>query len=350
MSLVASDRRLSSPTLEGLGGSGSRGLGYQRSSRRLCYSLRLSTSPLFDTYQSPQLLSELHQGESSSTRTYCSSEQRCGGISTSNTRLLQSYVRGYESIRSLETDYRSLDSQQIHRLPVLQDGDPTIGSSSSPSERLDGLIRPSRCLPPDSHQSGIEEVPEVRVSSGNLPIQSSVLRLNDRSSSFYSGHGSGFVYNASPGLPSTKISGRLVDPGLVLGGDYCGKGHTSSSMSSLRHKDKCCEESSCPFADSDLSRNEDSIPSFEGFPDVGTYSKGSPASGGVSFRSSSTSHSLAEPSGEDVIPFSPCARSSPKNESSSVMPSSSLGLSGRGQDGVFRDQMTLCLVLLRLSP
>ena len=96
-------------------------------------------------------------------------------------------------------------------------------SSNLSTGRLDGISRPSGCLPPSPCPSGLSEVPPVLYWPSHLPVSGSLLWTVLCSAGLYSCHGPDLLQYASPRLPDPPLSGRLASPWFFSRGDCPGK-------------------------------------------------------------------------------------------------------------------------------
>ena len=98
---------------------------------------------------------------------------------------------------------------------TIQDGDYPVHSVVSPQRGLDGLHRPQRRISPGSNPPGFQEVSEIHDLQQGLPIQGPLLRPVHGSAGLHPDHGSGFDYFAYSRHPSSAVSGRLADSGVL---------------------------------------------------------------------------------------------------------------------------------------
>ena len=91
---------------------------------------------------------------------------------------------------------------------------------------------------PGSNPSGFQEVSEVHGLQQGLPIQGPLLLPVYSSASFHPGHGSGFDYFAFSRHPSSAVSGRLADSGVL---PRTGSPVFEDSSSTLQLSGDCCQ-------------------------------------------------------------------------------------------------------------
>ena len=107
----------------------------------------------------------------------------------------------------------SIKSQGVK--DTIQDGDYPVHSVVSPQRGLDGLHRPQRCISPGSNPPGFQEVSEVHGLQQGLSIQGPLLWPVHGSAGLHPGHGSGFGHFTYFRHPSSAVSGRLADSGVL---------------------------------------------------------------------------------------------------------------------------------------
>ena len=163
ISLFNPDRRLVAPPLACLEGQGRGSLGGRGTAGGISHSLPVGSSSVLRTHLHGFVLPFFHQGESSGGGPSFSWSEGLGGASSSSfSRLLQPNVRRLEDFRVMETCYRPLCPEPLHRQDPLQDGDHSVSSPVCPSGRLDGLHRPEGGVLVGSNPSGQPQVLEVR--------------------------------------------------------------------------------------------------------------------------------------------------------------------------------------------
>ena len=152
---------MSSGALEGLGVVGSRRLGCPGSQVRLSDPLPITSSSLQCSDSTSQLQPQFHKG---------AGFVRCGVRASgkgghrdraSFTRVLQSPLCFSQSHRGLATGHRPLTPQRLGGPLQFSYGDCPVGSTVSPSGRLDGVLGSPGRLPPGSCTSGFSPLPEV---------------------------------------------------------------------------------------------------------------------------------------------------------------------------------------------
>ena len=334
MSLTLPSGRLPVSFLAGVGAEGSGRMGGPSSERRLPDTLLHPSSAVLGSYPPPQLLPQLHQGESFGQRSPVSTGERGNRASPLFSRLLFESLRGHEGLGRLAPYYRSLHTEPSGNLHFLSYGDTSVGSEIGSSIGLDGLGGSSRCIPPDSSTPRISEVSEVCDGRRDFPVQGPPLRPHNLSTGLHQGHGSCIGNDASLRVPNASVPGRLAHPGIIPGGSNQGEGLPSSLMLDVRYQNKFQEVAIGTDADSDVPRDEDSIYSFEGFANPREDSEVFLTDRRIQILSGAARKLMAEPSGTDVFPFSPRPGVSSENEVPSTPFGTAMGLHGRQSDDI----------------
>ena len=318
--------------LAGVGAEGSGRMGGPGLERGLPDSFLHPSSAVLGSHSSPQLLSQLHQGESTGFGDPFASGEGGSRAGPLFSGLLFKGLRGHEGLGRLAPDNRSLHSESSGDLHFIPYGDTSVGSEIGSFEGLDGLSRSPGRIPPDPCPSGISEVSEVCDSGRDLPVQGPPLRPHNLSSGLHQGHGSCIGYDASFWVPNAQVLGRLAHSGVNPGGSGQGEGLPSSFMCDIRYQDKFQEVSAGADTDSDIPRDEDSIYSFEGFSNSREDSEVFFTARRIQVLSGAARKLMEEPSGPDVFPLSPRPGVSSENEVPSAPSGSELGLLRRQGD------------------
>ena len=216
MSLSNCSRRLSVAPLARLERRGRGSLGGGGSPGRISHSFPEGSHFIRGAHPFFGLLPQLHPGQSLGAGSGVSAPEGSYRVgSTSFSRLLQPSVCGDESLGILAAGNRpfSIKSQGVK--DTIQDGDYPAHSVVSPQRGLDGLHRPQRCISPGSNPPGFQEVSEIHGLQQGLSIQGPLLRPVHGSAGLHPGHGSGFGHFAYFRHPSSAISGRLADSGVL---------------------------------------------------------------------------------------------------------------------------------------
>ena len=137
-----------------------------------------------------------------------------------------------------------------------------------------------------------------------LPVPGPLFRLDNGPSSLYESYGSCIRHSSSSWFPSPSLPRRLVGSGILSRGSHQGEGLPVGSMYSPRHLYQPPEVSPLSNSIADLFRDENSIGSFEGFPDCGAPRGFLSPAPRVHVISSPPCSSVAQSPGQDVVSVS----------------------------------------------
>ena len=173
----------------------------------------------------------LHQGHSFGLCGCRPAGEGCGRACSLFSSLLQSslcHSQGHWEVASCD---RSLTPQPLCSCVSFPYGDFSVGASIPPSRGLDGIFRPSRCLPSGFGTSFLSLLPDVLRgrfrSTVLLPLFWPVVGSPDVSPC----HGPGLLDNASLWLQDPQVPGQLAPPRILIPGDCAGEGLPSLVIS-----------------------------------------------------------------------------------------------------------------------
>ena len=156
MSLSNRGRRLSVAPLAGVEQQGHGSLGSGSLALGISYSLPSDSYFIQGTHPLSGLQSRFHPGQGAGGRSSVFAGQRSNRAgSPFLSRLLQSVIRGDESLRSVEAGHRPLTTESEGSKDILQDGDSSVSTSVGTSWRLDGVFRLEGCVLAGSDASGV---------------------------------------------------------------------------------------------------------------------------------------------------------------------------------------------------
>ena len=171
MSLSNRGRRLSVAPLAGVERQGRGSLGSGSLAVGISHSLPSGSLFIQGTHPLPGLQSRFHLGQGSGGRSPFIAGQGSNRAGPSLSRLLQSVIRGDESLRSVEAGHQPLATESEGATDILQDGDSPVRTSVSTCWGLDGVSRLEGCVLAGSNASGISQVPQIRGMREGVPIQ-----------------------------------------------------------------------------------------------------------------------------------------------------------------------------------
>ena len=123
----------------------------------------------------------------------------------------------------MEACHRSFSPQLFRQGVPFSNGDISVCSPVSAPWGLDGLHRPSGCLPSVSCPPGISSVPSILYRPSDIPVSSSVFWPFSSTASLHSCHGPGLLHHASFRLSDLPLPERLARPRILFSGDHSGK-------------------------------------------------------------------------------------------------------------------------------
>ena len=158
-----------------------------------------------------------HQGKSLGGGVPRSSPQGSHKTGSSDSRLLQSPIRGPEGLWVLATHHRPVYPEHIHRVITLPYGDSSVRPTLHSPRRLDDLNGSSGRLPSGSNPPRITSVSSLHYGRSPIPVQGTMLRANNCPSGLYEAHGSNIRHSPSLRYQDPPISRRLVDLSRIQG-------------------------------------------------------------------------------------------------------------------------------------
>ena len=216
MSLSNRNRRLCVAPMAHLERRGRGSLGGGGSSGRISHSFPEGSHFIQGGHPFFGLLPQLHPGQGFGAGSGVSAPERSYRVGSSSfSRLLQPSFFSDEGLGVLAAGDRPFLTKSQGVEDTIQDGDYPVHSAVSPQRGLDGLHRPQGRISPGSSPPGFQEVSEIHGLQQGLPIQGPLLRPVHGSAGLHPGHGSGFDYFAFSRHPSSAVSGRLTDSGVL---------------------------------------------------------------------------------------------------------------------------------------
>ena len=194
---LAQNRRLPRPFLAGLDGSGSGCLGRGGLTRGVHDPILSETSLIRPTAPHAVLFPVIHQGKSLGKGVHRSSPQGSHRTGSSDSRLLQSPIRGPEGLRVLATHHRPIYPEHVHSVATLPYGDSSVRPTLHSPRRLDDLTGPSGRLASSSIPPGITSVSSLHYGRSPVPVQGTMLRANNCPSGLYKAHGPNIRHSPS---------------------------------------------------------------------------------------------------------------------------------------------------------
>ena len=258
---LAQHRRLSSPFLASMGGSGSGCLGRGGLARGIQDHLLPMTSFVRPTPPHAILYPIFHQGKSLGAGVPRSPLQTSHRTGSSDSRLLQSPICGPEGFRGVAPHHRPVYPEHLHRFSAISHGDSSVRPPFHSPRRLDDLLRSSGCIPPGSDPSRIASVSSLHHGRSLLSVQGVVLRADNCPSGLYTADGFNICHSPSLRYQDAQISRRLVDSSRIQNRLSPGEGQAPSSVRGAGTTSQFQEVVLDPISGHDLSRHADPVSS-----------------------------------------------------------------------------------------
>ena len=283
-----------------------------------------------------------HQGKSLGEGVFRSSPQTSHRTGSSDSRLLQSPIRGPEGLWVLATYHRPVYPEHIHRVTTLPYGDSSVRPTLHSPGRLDDLIGSSGRLPSGSNPPGITSVSSLHHRRSPIPVQGTVLRANNCPSGLYKAHGSNIRHSPSLRYQDAPIPRRLVDSSRIQDHLYSSEGQAPASVRGAGTTSESRKIITGPISGHDLSRNADLVSSLHCETNRDKGSESPQYNRGVSLFPKPPSSSLATSPRPPFVPYSSGEGGDAKNaitpasspvqvELSRRLPPNSLGSSVPGE-------------------
>ena len=285
-------------------GSGSGCLGRGGLARGIQDPILSGTSLIRPTSPHALLFPVFHQRKSLVEGVSRSSPQTSHRTGSSDSRLLQSPIRGPEGLWVLATHHRPVYPEHIHRVTTLPYGDSSVCPTLHSPGRLDDLIGSSVRLPSGSNPPGIASVSSLHHWRSPIPVQGTVLWANNCPSGLYKAHGSNIRHSPSLRYQDAPIPRRLVDSSRIQDHLYSSEGQAPASVRGAGTTSELRKVIASPISGHDLSRNADLISSVHCETNRDKGSESPQYNRGVSLVPEPPSSSLATSSGPPFVPYS----------------------------------------------
>ena len=287
------------------------------------------TSLIRPTAPHALLFPVIHQGKSLGKGVHRSSPQGSHRTGSSDSRLLQSPIRGPEGLRVLATHHRPIYPEHIHSVTTLPYGDSSVRPTLHSPRRLDDLTGPSGRLPSSSNPPGITTVSSFHYGRSPVPVQGTMLRANNCPSGLYKAHGPNIRHSPSLRCQDPPIPRRLVGSSRIQDHLYSSEGQAPASMRGAGTTSEPQEVIAGPVSGHDLSRNADSVSSVHCKTNRDKSRKPPQDYRGVSLVPRPPSSSLATSSGPPFVTYPPSERGETKNATTPTLPQVQVELSRR---------------------
>ena len=159
-------------------------------------------------------------------------DEGCHRTGILGTRLLQPlvcYSKGHGLLAACD---RPFLPQSLCPALTFSYGKIPVSPPVSAPRALDGIHRPSGCVPPGSCLSGILLVPMVLYRSTNIPVSGCLFWTFDRSASVHPCHGPDLLHYALLWLSDPLLPGRLARPRILFPGDHAAETYSCGCVRS----------------------------------------------------------------------------------------------------------------------
>ena len=241
------------------------------------------------------------------------------GSSGSRPRLLQSDVRGAQSLRRIQARDRSKPPEQVHQPVKVQDGNAQDGPFIDQERRLDGLDRLEGRLFSHTHPSRLQEVSTLRVEGEGMAVQVPMFRSFDSTSGVHQGDGTSSRGSTSGRLQGAEILGRLVDSARRRDRNSSGEGQDAFLVRSLGTPSESKEISTDTDEHHYVPGYGDTFGTDDGFPDAGQSGQNEEDIVTVLEGQQSPGRSLAKTVGSFVLAGKVGTRRQAQDESSAIL-------------------------------
>ena len=247
--------------------------------------------------------------------------------------VLQSPLLGSEGVGCLASSSRCFQPKQVCQKDQILHGDHSVGSVCHPSGRLDDFHGHEGRVLSYPNSSGFQALPEVFVQRPQLSVQSSLLRPEYGSSSFYEGFSTSCQDLSSSWHKDNIVSRRLAGSGQISGGDETRKEIYHGSSPRIRDHYQLREVRFGTSSSGKLFRDEDRFEDFLGFPRGETGGYCSKNNLRISFLKLAACEALDEAARAHVLSGEVHSRGQTEDETFSICPSKALEQSiAIGQD------------------
>ena len=235
--------------------------------------------------------------------------------------VLKQAISSSESLGSLETRSRRLQAKRVRFKDEIFHGDHPVSPGLHSEGRLDDLHGYERCLLSYSDTQGIKTFPKVHLQQQGVPVSSSVFRSEYGPSGLYKSVSPSREDRPSSGFQSHPLPRRLAYHHKLQGGDVESEGICTEFDTTTRYSNQSGEVGSRPLPEDRVSRDDDRLESFLGFPYPETCQQRSLNFFRISVLKRTYSEVMAELTRAHVIIGKVCARRETENVTPSVSPS-----------------------------
>lgn len=179
--------------------------------------------------------------------------------------VLQPSLFSFKGVGRLEAGSRRERIERFRKENEIFDGNDRVSVSISSTGRLDGLDRPPGCVLPRSYPSGIKEVPEVCFPKQSFPVQSSLFRTVNCTSSVYKSSVNGGEESSLPRNKDVNVSGRLASESTLQSQMCGGPNEDIISGKGTRPTSQCSEIVPVTITADSLFGSENGLSDFSGF-------------------------------------------------------------------------------------
>ena len=262
-----------------------------------------------------------HEAKGSPVGSRLNATEECNrACGKSREGFLQPALSGKESFRGMETCSGRLQTEQVCFSDQVQDGDAQDCFGGHQEERLDGFSGLKGCLFPHSHQSQVQEIPQLCVQRPSVSFQGSVLWPQHCPAGIHQNDVSNRLLHPSGRVQDPVIPGRLADSCGVRGSCPEGEEFCDKFVEDLRNDHQFRKVSPSSNPDFNLSWDADRYPTFLGFSNQETSRQSAWVSEKISRLREYRSQGLAPVIGPLLVNRAICSRLQTEDASDSVCP------------------------------
>ena len=251
-------------------------------------------------------------------------ERGSGNSSAKGEGFLQQALPGPKTRWEMAPSSGCIPPKQICQENKVYNGNTSNSPAGTQEGGLVNILRYERRLFSYSGPPSIQEVPEIHVRWGDLPIQGAMFRLEHGTPSLHESAGPSRENSSPSGIPNDTLSGRLADNSEFDRRDVESKGFCTKLNEGVRSDDKFRKISFGPYTTVNIPGDVDRYNSFLGFPSPETSGQRIRNLQKVHVLKTASSAIMAQLTRAYVLPGEVHTRGKAQNETVSVLSQESL--------------------------